>query len=151
MGDDTIFSIRAHAIAGAERFQLLMEDALVRYRCGNGATTSHKNYRKKFDSYTVECIMYALRDIELNKNSLEEQNASSTRAWCSRRIREEELNRRLALGQSIIERWDAAKSLRREFGHVSFRDTLYQLMLSLPPIVTNPFLDLYLNCKEDLR
>ena len=54
VGDDTIFSIRAYAIGGAGRFQLSMNDVLVRYRCGCGATTSPRKYRDVFSSHSTE-------------------------------------------------------------------------------------------------
>ena len=149
-GDDTIFSIRAYAIAGADKYQLLVDEPLVRYRSGSGATTAHRKYRNILNTYTTECILYALRDIELNSDSLCSSYVVAARDWCLRRARESELNRQLACGKSFGERLDAALSLRREFGNVSFRDFMYQLMLTLPPMLTDPVLDSYLRifCKR---
>ena len=143
VGDDTVFSIRAHAIAGKDRYQLLMDDSLVWYRCGSGATTMHKKFRNTLNSYATECILYALRDIELNKDSLIKKNVAATRDWCLSRARETRLNRQLAVGCSFIERLNAAKSLRKEFGKISIRDFVYQVLLILPPTLTDCLLDFY--------
>lgn len=144
VGDDIVFSIRACAIAGIDNYQLVMDDRLVWYRCGSGATTKKKNYRDVIDTYVKECCLYGLHDIELNKDSLDPDIVDATCSWCLCRANEAGLIRQLAKSSLLRERISAALSLRSDFGRKSFRDAIFQIMLILPPKLTNPFLDFYL-------
>lgn len=144
VGDDTIFSIRAHALAGAEKYQLVMDDVLVKYRCGSGASTNKRRYRDMVYAYTKECILYGLQDVELNKELLDIDNVKATRAWCLARAKDAALARQLAVGKSFKERVGAAMSLRKNCRSTTLRDTLYQILLALPPLMSDPLLNFYL-------
>ena len=144
VGDDVIFSIRARAVAGAAKYQLIMDDVLVKYRCGSGASTNKRRYRDTVGVYAKECVLYGLQDVELNKESLNPDNVAETRNWCLRRAREVGFNRQLAAGKSFKDRLSAALALRRDFGNRSLRDTLYQILLILPPLLSDPFLNFYM-------
>ena len=143
-GDDIVFSIRACAIAGVDNYQLVMEDQLVWYRCGSGATTKKTRYRDVVDTYIKECCLYGLHDVELNKDALNPDFVEATRSWFLYLSREASLLRQLAKSNLFRERMSAALLLRSDFGRKSVRDTLFQIALMLPPKVTDPLLDFYI-------
>lgn len=144
--DDTVFAVRACAVAG-EDYDTLVNDKLIKYRHGSGISTFMQTYRSTvFTAWknVRDGTRYGLREMDSNEATLDPDKVATARKLMGRRAREATLNETLIdANAKWSERFKAALALRREFGLVSVRDTAYQLVALLPPRLGDAVLGWY--------
>lgn len=144
--DDTVFSVRACAVAG-KNYDTQIPDLLMKYRHGTGESTSMQTYRRTiFTAWknVADGTRYGLREVENNEATLDPEKVATVRRLMGRKASEASLNETLIdANAKWAERFKAAKALRKEFGHVSVRDTAYQLVALLPQCLGDKIMDWY--------